>query len=328
VFPGLVAMRARRDDLVDAGLSLLAAPLTLPLAAVYAAVITILRASLQRQEAEHASHVLRRFFETGPWGSCFDCLTWLPWTRLLSSTAGFCLYLTASERDEPPAPVPLASDALPPPATNACRLVFISDTHGKHRLLSLPRGDILCHTGDVLSRNACIGPNNGKVHKRAIAGLHDFNRWLASTPHRHRVVVAGNHDAVLEQLGAVGAQQILSNAHYLQDSGVQLEDLRFWGSPWSYLGTSGNRAFQAASPTLPDNKLVVDVLLSHCHHDALAMEVKPLVYASGHAHEWHGIGRGASGIEVNSSICDGLYRAIHLPIVVDIVPPPKSVDRS
>ena len=95
------------------------------------------------------------------------------------------------------------------------------------------------------------------------------------------------------------------------------------GSPWSS-GKSANRAFQAGAPTLPtglDGK--VDVLMSHCHHDPLAVAVQPTLYVSGHAHNHHGLIRADpafKGVAVNASTCDGVYRATNLPVVVDVAP--------
>ena len=98
------------------------------------------------------------------------------------------------------------------------RVVCLSDTHGLHRRMpEIPDGDVLIHAGDFLGLRR---------------DLSDFNDWLGELPHRHKIVIAGNHDSLLQESPEL-ALPALSNAIYLQDSGVELEGLRFWGSPWT-----------------------------------------------------------------------------------------------
>ncbi|MFR9546967.1 MAG: metallophosphatase domain-containing protein [Rikenellaceae bacterium] len=61
-------------------------------------------------------------------------------------------------------------------------IVFISDTHGAHRSISLEPCDILIHLGDVC--------NFGNV-----AEIEDFMDWFASQVAQTKIIVAGNHDA-------------------------------------------------------------------------------------------------------------------------------------
>ena len=64
---------------------------------------------------------------------------------------------------------------------NTVRVVCISDTHNRFRELSIPDGDILIHAGDITRRGY-------------LAELKDFNDWLLTLPHKHKVVIAGNHE--------------------------------------------------------------------------------------------------------------------------------------
>lgn len=57
----------------------------------------------------------------------------------------------------------------------------ISDTHGKHRKLTIPTCDILIHAGD-----ACQDGNQEQ--------LDDFFLWFANQPARHKIFISGNHD--------------------------------------------------------------------------------------------------------------------------------------
>ncbi|KAK0744884.1 Metallo-dependent phosphatase-like protein [Apiosordaria backusii] len=77
-----------------------------------------------------------------------------------------------------------------PPATtqsvnaNPVRVVCVSDTHN-HRPV-LPPGDILIHAGDLTE--------NGSFDE-VQAGL----GWLSSQPHPHKILIAGNHDVLLDE---------------------------------------------------------------------------------------------------------------------------------
>ncbi|MEY4540707.1 MAG: hypothetical protein RLZZ306_2464, partial [Bacteroidota bacterium] len=51
-------------------------------------------------------------------------------------------------------------------------------------------------------------------------------------PHRHKIVIAGNHDLYFEAVPSV-ANLLITNAIYLNDSGIEIEGLKIWGSPIS-----------------------------------------------------------------------------------------------
>ena len=98
------------------------------------------------------------------------------------------------------------------------RIVAVADTHLFHRALAVPDGDMFVHAGDM-----CRGGD--LVELRAAAD------WINSLPHRHKVIVAGNHDwAFAREPGA--ARAMFRGAHYLQDAEVTLDGVRFYGSPW------------------------------------------------------------------------------------------------
>ncbi len=71
------------------------------------------------------------------------------------------------------------------PAVGPLRLVCIGDTHGFHRKLDLPAGDILIHAGDF--------------DGRSVEAVDDFNGWLGTLPFRHKLVVASNHDLLFDR---------------------------------------------------------------------------------------------------------------------------------
>lgn len=96
-------------------------------------------------------------------------------------------------------------------------IVLISDTHELHRELDLPAGDVLIHAGDFT------------MLSRSLAAIRDFNSWLGELPYEHKLVVPGNHEFFLE--ADQSQRNLLSNAIVLIDEGVEIDGMRFWGSP-------------------------------------------------------------------------------------------------
>ena len=67
------------------------------------------------------------------------------------------------------------------PASYPIRVVCLSDTHDQVPS-EVPDGDLLIHAGDLT--------NPGTA-----ASIQKQLDWLASLPHPHKIVVAGNHDS-------------------------------------------------------------------------------------------------------------------------------------
>uniref|UniRef100_A0A6T9YJL5 Calcineurin-like phosphoesterase domain-containing protein n=1 Tax=Bigelowiella natans TaxID=227086 RepID=A0A6T9YJL5_BIGNA len=65
------------------------------------------------------------------------------------------------------------------------RFVCISDTHNDHKRIKVPDGDVLLHAGDFTK----FGTEKE---------IFEFNRWLGTLPHRHKIVVSGNHDLTMD----------------------------------------------------------------------------------------------------------------------------------
>lgn len=99
------------------------------------------------------------------------------------------------------------------------RIVAVADTHLFHHELGVPDGDVFIHAGDM-----CRG---GDLAELAEAAEH-----IRSLPHRHKIVVAGNHDWAFSDAPEKARALLGPDVVYLQDSGVTLEGVLFWGSPW------------------------------------------------------------------------------------------------
>ena len=99
------------------------------------------------------------------------------------------------------------------------RVICVSDTHNRHRDLEIQDGDILIHAGDITQRGT-------------LPELQDFNEWLATLPHEHKIVIGGNHDEVLLST-SINKNDILSNCTYLEYSSVTVFGWKIYGYPSS-----------------------------------------------------------------------------------------------
>lgn len=209
---------------------------------------------------------------------------------------------------------------MAPPLPNTIRVVCLSDTHEAHDYIDVPGGDLLLHCGDLSFQDRGELGSKGR--------LETFNSFLGSLPHKRKVFIGGNHDQVLVDLGRKEVQKIMTNAIYLENSEVTLEDLgglRIYGSPTSPRGGSGNKAFQKSSQKslkevwekIPHG---IDILLTHGSEDNLFREIhhkKPAVHVSGHFHMLHGARFAGNTAFINASILDNRYFPTHLPVVFD-----------
>ncbi|KAL6075958.1 putative adult brain protein 239 [Balamuthia mandrillaris] len=150
---------------------------------------------------------------------------------------------------------------LRPDGKKRVRVVCVSDTHHRWndlRTLPLPDGDIFLHCGDFSNRGA------KEEWER-------YSSFLASLPHKHKVLICGNHDYGIDHLSREeirGSPLIFPqncNVHYLQDDTVTLEGIKFWGSPWTghhmafHVTHDGNR-MRAAFSSMPED---VDIAMTH-----------------------------------------------------------------
>lgn len=146
------------------------------------------------------------------------------------------------------------------------RLVVTSDTHDRHDLIQdLPKGDIFIHAGDFMS--------SGVYPEEIIS----FNRWLTKLPIKKRVVCGGNHDRYFQKMPEF-ARQFLTDATYLENSGVTIEGVSFWGSPytpeflnWAFMYPRGPAANQYWDQ-IPEG---LDVLITHGPPFGILDQVEP-----------------------------------------------------
>jgi Icc-related predicted phosphoesterase len=99
------------------------------------------------------------------------------------------------------------------------RIVAIADTHLYHEGFAVPDADVLVHAGDMCRRGT----------------LEELTRaadWLRALPHRHKIVVAGNHDWPFVRAAEPARAVLGEEVTYLEDAEAVIDGVRFWGSPW------------------------------------------------------------------------------------------------
>jgi predicted phosphodiesterase len=204
------------------------------------------------------------------------------------------------------------------------RLVCLSDTHNLHERVRIPDGDVLLHAGDFTGRGT----------PREVEAFGEFLRRL---PHRHKIVVAGNHD-FLFQRKPERARAMLGELTYLEDASVRIDGLHLWGSPWQpwfhdwAFNLPRGQALAEKWALVPDG---VDVLVTHgppfgvldrtitgervgCHELTLARaRIRPRLHLFGHIHESYGVEQQDGILSVNACNCDLGYRISNAPVVID-----------
>src|SRR5277367_792684 len=145
------------------------------------------------------------------------------------------------------------------------KIVFTSDTHGRLRKEHLPEGDILCLAGDILPNFSRSPDTDAKHQEKALVTL---DNMLSETKFKHVILVAGNHDWIF-QINRDLAKSVLKKCIYLEDSGIAIDGLKFYGTPWqpwfydwafNFPANDGGKQAIATWSKIPEG---VDVLVTH-----------------------------------------------------------------
>lgn len=201
------------------------------------------------------------------------------------------------------------------------RIVAVADTHLFHNDFEVPDGDVFVHAGDL-----CRAGNLRELRTAA--------RWIAGLPHRHKVIVAGNHDwafAIEPHL----ARAELAGMHYLEDSEVRIDGVRFYGSPWqpAFMDWAFNLprgpALAAVWAKIPRG---IDVLITHGPPEGIGdrtsdvrrtgcadlrarvTEVEPRLHMFGHIHQDGGVWRHGATTFANVTT----WECERAPTVIDV----------
>lgn len=205
------------------------------------------------------------------------------------------------------------------------KFVCMADTHNQHVLFDVPEGDVFIHAGDFCGR--------GTLPEVSL-----FAQWLNSLPHKHKVVVAGNHDFPLQRESErAQAEALFGNVHYLRDASVNIDGIHIYGSPWTpwfhdwAFNLHRGKEIREQWQKIPGD---VDVLITHgpmygvgdktfmgrevgCEDllSEVVDRVRPRYHVCGHIHESRGT-HSIDGItSLNVSCLDHSYRPTREPIL-------------
>jgi Icc-related predicted phosphoesterase len=208
------------------------------------------------------------------------------------------------------------------------KICIISDTHNKYKQLTMPDADVVVHCGDATSM--------GYEYE-----IVKFFKWYSNLrQYKYKISIAGNHDWLFETNPTLAKSLVPDNVIYLEDSGVEIDCVNFYGSPvqkpfgvWAF--NRPEEKLEQHWQAIPDN---TDVLITHSppfgimdwsrHSKAsqgspsllyeVQYRIKPKIHCFGHMHENFGINIIDYVRFVNASMLNDQYVVAHEPIVIEI----------
>ena len=196
------------------------------------------------------------------------------------------------------------------------RILHLSDTHGcHHRLKDLPEADVVVHSGDFTMTG---------TEQEAL----DFLNWFCDLPYAHKVFICGNHDDCLYGANIDGLD---TNVHYLCNSGVEIDGVKFYGVPM-FMGDCITDRQQRNIAKVPSD---TDILITHSpaygildfddninYGDeqllAKIIEIHPRLHLFGHIHAQHGITTLHGITFSNGAIMNADYTHLATPNIIMI----------
>jgi len=222
--------------------------------------------------------------------------------------------------------------------------VCVSDTHTK-TTFKVPDGDVLIHAGDF-------------TYTGTQREVQCFADWLSKLPHKHKVVIAGNHDLTFDvdnyddlrkrfhkyEKSAYDCKLIKAlvekECTYLEDNSATICGYKIFGSPWTPVFCDWGFNLPRGQ-ALRDKWLKIptdtDIVITHgppqgildrcmdgykagCEdlRDELINRVKPLYHIFGHIHEAYGIEKIDKTTFINASTCTFSYKPNNPAIVFQL----------
>jgi len=211
-------------------------------------------------------------------------------------------------------------------------IAVISDTHGKHRDITIPSAEVLVHCGDTVGRNS----------REEVV---DFLQWFESQPHPVKLYGAGNHDGLYQKFPKEAREfvtQYAPSVRYLEEESIQVGGLDWFFSPytptffdWYFMADRGS-AIQAKWDKIPKDTQVLVThgpphgILDHvmdarahqgCRNLADTIKTLPMLKAHffGHLHLDGGKQEVHDGVTyVNAAIMDERYYPVNPPQVAQL----------
>ena len=202
------------------------------------------------------------------------------------------------------------------------KIIAISDTHGAHTVVTVPKGDVLVHSGDFCR----FGWKDE---------FKNFIEWFASHPHKHKVMTCGNHDmAVAKYRDYCKSIATDLGVHLLLDEEVIIDSIKFYGSPWTpkfynwhFMENRGENIAKIWAKIPEDTDVLITHGPAYGHGDPAPgnrlagcfellkriMQVEPKVHFFGHIHEGHGrtVSDEIRTVFINAAIMNGRYKPVN-----------------
>ena len=197
------------------------------------------------------------------------------------------------------------------------KILHLSDTHGAHhRLRELPEADIVVHSGDF----CMVGDQREAL---------DFLNWFCNLSYSHKIFICGNHDSCLYRANISGLD---SNVHYLCNSAIEIDGLKFYGVPMFMEDCITDRQTNFYSDIPRDT----DVLVTHSpaygildfddniHYgsEEILSRISALpslkAHLFGHIHTRHGLLRANNTIFSNGAIMTSDYSSVNTPNLIEL----------
>jgi Icc-related predicted phosphoesterase len=133
------------------------------------------------------------------------------------------------------------------------KIINIADTHGLHKDLVIDEADMIIFAGDFMTD----GYNESEVD--------DFIEWFSNIDIKYKIMIAGNHDRFVQNFKDDFTNKLPKSIIYLEDSSVEIEGLKIYGTPWSkvfggWAFNASENALQALFDGIPED---IDILISH-----------------------------------------------------------------
>lgn len=227
------------------------------------------------------------------------------------------------------------------------KIIHISDTHAMHYRIKWPydpkKADVIVHSGDFSD----IGEERQ---------VKDFLKWFSSIEGPTKILIAGNHDISFDpDRNGLNALPIWlveeidkfenrsgSRNYYLNNSGCEVDGIKFWGSPvtpwfygdyWAFNKHRGEEIKAIWDLVSRETQVLITHGPAFTHVDWLTREarylgcedlgkriasVKPILHLCGHIHDGYGWEHATDSIFINSAICNEAYSPVNLPHVIDV----------
>lgn len=156
----------------------------------------------------------------------------------------------------------------------------------------------------------------------------DFLDWYCDLPYRHKIFICGNHDECLYGADINGLDD---NVHYLCNSGIEIEGMKFYGVPM-FMGDCVTDRQSRNYARIPDD---TDILITHSPaygvldlddninygSEEILMKLSDLhlkAHLFGHIHARHGMETINGTVFSNGAIMNSDYSNLFSPNIISI----------